>query len=154
MPAEAPGPQATPDKSWWDWALQVPRLILGQLSYVTVYSFPGVALGAVLFYASLFLGRPIHEFPVPMLVGISISMAVAAYRQQPDRVLERKTKRWDELVRRQMLTKKQATELKKKLFEWYEQETMHSLPRSGKLPPLITEAPPDIKSIEPAPPLG
>src|SRR4051794_23783115 len=150
MHAGAPSPPPPSGRSGWEWIFQVPRLILGQLAYVTVYGSPGVAVGSVLGYLGILCGRPLGEFPLLMLVGIAVYLPVLAYYFTPDRIYERRSRKWDRWLKEQIVTKAQHKEWKQELSKWYQEEIQNSLPRAGKLPPLASQPTPGPPSTKKA----
>jgi hypothetical protein len=134
-----PSAQPPPDKGSREWLARVPGLILGQLGFISVYGYPGVLLGALLALGGACLGRPYAELPLWLFVGIALYIASLSYYLRPDKIVERKFKLWDRWVTRKIITSNQRKEWRRELHAWYVEQTFESLPRAGKLPPLISE---------------
>ncbi len=139
MHAEVRTAQPPPDRDSSGWLFRIPGLILGQLGFISVYGQFGVLLGVLSATIAICLGRPHAEAPLWLFLGIAVYLPGLAWYLQPERIVERKFKLWDKWVDRKIITSNQRKEWRKELQAWYEEQTFQSLPRDGKLPPLITE---------------
>ena len=98
MAAEVPNTtQPPPSKGSWEWFFRIPGLVLGQLGYISVYGYPGVFVGTFLSLVGACVGRPYSELPLWMFFGITLHLAFLSYWLQPERILERKFKLWDQM---------------------------------------------------------
>jgi hypothetical protein len=137
--AEVPTAQPPPDKGSWDWILKAPGHILGQFGFISIYGYPAILVGSFLVLGAAIAGRPYAELPLWMFFGIALYLPFLGYYLQPERIVERKFKLWDQWVSRKIITSNQRKEWKKELQTWYVEQTFRSLPRDGRLPPLISE---------------
>jgi hypothetical protein len=135
---------AVPDRSSPGTLTQVVANTLGQLQYLTVYGSPAVAIGAIVAFAGVCAGRPLAEIPLLVLLGIALYTPFLGWYFQPHKIVERKFKLLDRWVDAKIFTGSQRKQWKEEMLAWYKNELMLSLPKEGKLPPLISrQRPPE-----------
>ncbi len=145
MHDEVPSVPRDPSSSHWsEWVPRVPGLILGQWGYISTYGLPSVTIGFFFAYLTLLAGRPMAEFPIAVFVGMSAWLPFLAYFFNLEKVVERKFQRWDRWVARKMITSQQRKEMRSTLLSWYQQEVPKTLPKGGKLPPLVSAQTPKL----------
>ena len=137
--AEVPTAQPPPNKDSWNWKTLAPGWMLGQLGFITVYGHPAVLVGALLALGGSIAGRPYAELPLWMFAGIAMYLPFLGYYLRPEKIVERKHKLWDRWVTQKIITSNQRKEWRRELHAWYSEQTFQTLPRSGKLPPLISD---------------
>jgi hypothetical protein len=138
MHDEVPAARPESGRQWAEWIFNVPGLVLRQWAYISIYLLPSVTIGAVFAYAMTLYGRPMVEIPIAMFVGMSSYLPFVTWYFRPEMVVERKSKLWDRWYDQKIITGPQRKALKRELNNWYAAEIMRSLPRSGKLPSLVS----------------
>jgi hypothetical protein len=151
MHGEVPDTRPETGRQWFEWIVSVPGLILSQLAYISIYHLPSVTIGAVFAYAMMLYRRPMAEFQVAMLVGMSTWLLVVFWLFRPARVVERYSKQWDRWYDQKLITGAQRRAMRQELNDWYRAETMKSLPRSGKPPSLISASIPESSQAQLSP---
>jgi len=119
------------------WPVRLVHSILGLFAVTTNQGAVCLSVGGALAYIGLLFGRSTLELPLLLFLGMACTLWPVRAFDSPERILERKFRKWDRWVKDKKLSAGECVRWKRQFRDWYFSEITRTPPRpdpTGLLP--------------------